>query len=274
MNESYLKINDLYLYYRCNDIKPNRKSLLFVHGLGDSGLSFEDVYKDKRFENYNLVVPDHIGYGRSSSASDKNDYSYQSHVNRLWKLIEELKLNNIILVGHSMGGDLTTLLCQSDKMGLIKKYVNIEGDITQFDLTISKAAVQANKSGRFERWFESGLKYNVVFKSLGHLRSGRIYYASLSFCRPEALLENAIELVNRNNALSGKFKSEIGKIYGELAIPRVFCYGTDSLSKESIEFLNQNNLESKAFEGIGHCPMADCSEDFYSFLYDYINEGS
>ncbi|MCP4703823.1 MAG: hypothetical protein GY865_04360, partial [candidate division Zixibacteria bacterium] len=49
MNESYLKIGDEYLYYRFNDIKPNRQSILFVHGLGDSGLSFEDVFRDKRF---------------------------------------------------------------------------------------------------------------------------------------------------------------------------------------------------------------------------------
>ncbi len=270
MKESYLKIGDEYLYYRHNDIKPNRKSLLFVHGLGDSGLSFEDAFNDKRFDDYNLIVPDFIGYGRSSGAADNKRYSYDLHVKRLWTLIKKLKLENLIVVGHSMGGDLTTLLCQSDKTGVIKKYVNIEGDITQFDLTISKAAVNANKRGLFDKWFESGLKKKVVFDSLGHLRSGRIYFASLSFCRPEALLENAIELVERNNNMDGKFKSEIGKIYSELSIPSVFCYGTESLSKESIEFLKLNNLETKAFDGIGHCPMTDCSEEFYSFLYKFI----
>ena len=111
-----------------------------------------------------------------------------------------------------------------------------------------------------------------MFDGLGHLRSGRIYYASLSFCRTEALLGNAIELVNRNSCLEGKFKSEIGKIYSELAIPRVYCYGTDSLSKESVEFLKLHGLELRAFDGIGHCPMTDDSEEFYSFLYEYIND--
>ncbi len=272
MKDSYLNIGDEYLYYRYNEIKPNRKSILFVHGLGDSGLSFEDVFNDQRFDNYNLVVPDFIGYGRSSGAADKKRYSYDWHVKRLWKLVKKLKLKNLIVVGHSMGGDLTTLLCHSDKASIIKKYINIEGDITQFDQTISRAAVQAHKGGRFDRWFESGLIKRIVFDNLGHLRSGRLYFASLSFCRPEALLENAIELVARNNKLDGEFKSEIGKIYSELTIPRVFCYGTDSLSKETIEFLKQNNLETKAFEGIGHCPMTDCSEEFYSFLYDYIKD--
>lgn len=272
MNESYLKIGDEHLYYRSNDIKPNRKSILFVHGLGDSGLSFEDVFKNKRFNKYNLIVPDHIGYGRSSGASNKSRYSYAWHLKRLWILIKKLKLDNLIVVGHSMGGDLTTLLCQSDKTGIIKKYVNIEGDITQFDLTVSKATVKANKNGRFDKWFESGLKKRLIFDRLGHLRSGRIYFASLSFCRPEALLENAIELVRRNSCLSGKYKSGIGKIYCELSIPRVYCYGTDSLSNETIQFLKENNLETKAFAGIGHCPMTDCTEKFYSFLYELIQK--
>ena len=272
MKESYLNIGGEYLYYRHNDIKPDRISLLFVHGLGDSGLSFEDVFKDSRFNDYNLVVPDLIGYGRSSGAADKKRYSYALHVERLWKLIKKLKLNNLIVVGHSMGGDITTLLCQSDTKSLIKKYVNIEGDITQFDLTISKAAVQANNSGRFDKWFETGFKKKIVFDGWGHLRSGRIYYASVSFCRPEALLENAIELVNRNSCLEGKFKSEIGKIYCKLSVPRVYCYGTESLSKETNEFLKKNSMDTKAFEGIGHCPMADCVEKFYSFLYEYIKD--
>lgn len=272
MNDSYIKIDDEYLYCRHNELTPDRKSILFVHGLGDSGLSFEDVFEDPRFESFNLVIPDHVGYGRSSGARDKKNYSHANHVERLWKVVEILKLKNLIVVGHSMGGDLTTLLCHSDKRGLIKKYINIEGDITQYDLTISRAAVQANKNGRFEKWFETGLKKKIVFEGLCHLRSGRIYYASLSFCRPEALLENAIELVNRNSCLDEKFKSEIGKIYSELTIPRVYCYGTDSLSKETIEFLKLHGLESRAFNGIGHCPMTDCPEKFYSFLYEYIND--
>ncbi len=270
MNETYLKIGDEILYYRHNQIKPNRKSIILVHGLGDSGLSFEDVFKDNRLSKYNLIVPDLIGYGRSSVAANKGQYSYDWHVKRLWKLINKLKLNNLLVVGHSMGGDITTLLCHTDKNGLIKKYVNIEGDITQFDLSVSKATVKANNNGRFDKWFETVLKKKIVFDMLGHLRSGRIYYASLSYCRPEALLENSIELVNRNSCLDGKFKSEIGEIYSKLSIPRVYCYGTDSLSKETIEFLKQNNLETKAFKGIGHCPMTDCSDKFYSFLYEYM----
>ena len=33
------------------------------------------------------------------------------------------------------------------------KLVNIEGDITQFDLFISHEAIKAAKNGKFEHWF-------------------------------------------------------------------------------------------------------------------------
>lgn len=270
MKDAYLRIKDEYLYFRHNGIRSGRKTLLFVHGMGDSGLSFKDVFKDRRFADLNLIVPDLIGYGRSSATEKKERYRYSYHVDRLWKLVDDRGLDEIILIGHSMGGDLTTLMCESDTRGIISKYVNIEGDITQFDLTISSAAVRAHKEGRFDKWFEDGLKKKLIFDSMGHLRSGRIYFASLSFCRPEALLENAIELVKRNTSLSGKYKSEIGQLYCSLSVPRVFCYGTDSLTDETLAYLKENEMRVKAFEGVGHCPMTDSVAEFYSFLYDFI----
>ncbi len=272
MIDEYFEIDKKTMYCRHNGINPGRTSLLFVHGLGDSGLSFEDPFEDNRFDGFNLVVPDLIGYGRSSGSGDPGDYSYDSQLQRLWALINELELKELIVVGHSMGGDLTTLLCASDKEKIIKKYINIEGDVTQYDLTISRAAVKAFERGNFEHWYENDFKQKLVYEKLGNDRSGRIYYASLAFCRKEAFLDNARELVRRNTSLEGKFKSEIGRIFVSLEIPKVFCYGTKSLARSSLRFLNENSIKTKGFEGIGHCPMTDCSAEFYDYVYQYITE--
>ena len=271
MQETYFKIDDEYMFIRHNNIMPGKKSLLFVHGLGDSGLSFEDVFRYDRFNDFNIVVPDLIGYGRSSQCSKDNGYSFDSHLARFKKLIEEKELNDLIIIGHSMGGDLTTLMCQSDEDDMIKKYVNIEGDVTQHDLFISGDAVKAHENNRFEEWFENDFMNKKIYEDYGEFRSARKYYASLSFCRHDAFLENSIELLKRNNSLTGKYKSEIGRIYCSLSIPRVFCYGTLSLSKETLSFLKENNMQVKAFEDTGHSPMVDKADEFYAFLHDYIS---
>lgn len=273
MEERYHKFDDKLLFYRHNGIDPKRMSILFVHGLGDSGLSFEDAFRDSRFNQFNLIVPDLIGYGRSSGAANKDEYSYEAHIKRLWQLIDEFEIKKLILVGHSMGGDLTTLMCASDTRNIIKKYVSIEGDLTQYDLTISRASVKAFEKGKFDKWFETDFKEKLVWGKLGEVRSGRIYYVGVSMCRREAFLANALELVRRNTSLEGKYQSEIGRAFVALKIPKLFCYGTKSLARTTLKFIEENNIAARAFEGVGHCPMTDAPAEFYDCLYNYILQG-
>ena len=272
MRESYFKIDNEYMFISHNKIISDRTTLLFVHGLGDSGLTFEPMFTDNRFRDFNIVVPDLVGYGRSSQSLRTGGYSFSAHLDRLWRLIKSKGLYKLILVGHSMGGDITTLLCQSDNMSLVKKYVNIEGDVTQHDLFVSSKVAEAHARGNFNSWFSDVFLNDEVYEQYGTKQSGRDYYASVRFCRKAALIENAKELVKRNTALPGKYKSEIGKIYCDLDVPKVYCYGTESLSKESLNFLKENNQVAKEFPGTGHSPMTDKLDEFYDFLYEYITE--
>ena len=272
MNESYFIIDKEFMFYRHNDLRPGRPLLLFVHGLGDSGLSYEDVFTYPELnDHYNIVAPDLIGYGRSSKASNPERYRFDDHINRLWALIGHLNADSIILLGHSMGGDITTLMCHENRDSVIKKYINIEGDVTQNELFISSKAVEADRKGQFDHWFENVLKYRTIFKKLGHLRSSRLYFSSLNFCRKEAFLQNARELVERNTCLDSEFKSEIGEIYRNLDLPRVFCYGGKSCSKETIDFLKQHKMKVKGFKDAGHAVMVDAKEEFYRFVTEFIS---
>ena len=267
MHESFFAIDSDYMFCRHNEILPGRQTLLFVHGLSESGLCFQEVFDDKRFQDFNILVPDLIGYGRSSKSAT-GDYCFQSQIVRLSKLLQCHEVNELVLIGHSMGGDITTLFCAGDQRGRVKQYVNIEGDITQFDLFISYDAVEADKNNRFHEWFYNEFIDSKVYGYLGNkYPSCRRYYASLCFCHPEAFLSNALELVRRNTSLQGAYKSEIGKIYCDLAVSRVYCYGTKSLPHETLRFLKENDLSCQPFEGASHWLMIDQSDAFYSFLY-------
>ncbi|MFC1859856.1 alpha/beta fold hydrolase [Thermodesulfobacteriota bacterium] len=269
--ESYLKIENDYLFYRRGEILPGRKTLLFVHGLGESGLCFREVFEDNRFSAFNLIVPDLIGYGRSSKSAGGN-YSFRFQISRLSKLVNRLEIEELILVGHSMGGDITTLFCREGPENIIKGYVNVEGDITQFDVFISNHAVAAYKENRFYEWFYNDFMNNRIYRTLGNrYPSARRYYASLSFCRFEAFLSNAREVIKRNTLLEGRFKSEIGEIYSKLTLPRVYCYGTESVPEETLSFLETKGLRSKAFKGAGHWLMIDKAAEFYDFLHSFVS---
>ena len=244
-----------------------------VHGLGDSGLAFAEIFDDERFDSCNLLVPDLAGFGKSNGAAD---YSLDAHATRLSGLIEQValkeqtKIDEIIAVGHSMGGDLLTRFCASDRTGLVKKLVNIEGNLTQFDTFISCEASKADDRGEFVRWFNETFLPKVYNEWGVRYESCRRYYASLRFARPEAFLTGARELCARNSALGGRYKSEIGAAYSRLPVTKVFCCGDRSVSTGTISFLKEAGLEYKLFENAFHWPMIDDSREFYAFLDSFI----
>jgi len=268
--ETYLKRGAEYLYVRHNGIAPDRPSLLFVHGLGDSGLNFEDVFSFPEFDGFNVIIPDLLGYGRSSKA-EADRYGFDAHLDRVWWLIGQLQLDNVILIGHSMGADITIYLCRTDRKGIIRRYVCVEGDITPQETFISAKAAEAEARGDFPRWFEK-FRDRVMYEALGKERSGRLYYASLRMCRAEAFRQDALDLYRRANLHAEDNRSDMGRIYVELPQPRVFCYGTASLKPVTLEYLQTNGMKVKPFEGAGHFPCSDMPECFYPFLYRHISE--
>ncbi|MEI6581038.1 MAG: alpha/beta hydrolase [bacterium] len=90
------------LYYRINDFKPNRPTLVFVHGVYGSSSAW--VKHEKEFLNkYNLLSFDLRGHGKSRVYKNYEDYSIENFVEDLNALIKFLKIKNFILISHSMG---------------------------------------------------------------------------------------------------------------------------------------------------------------------------
>ena len=270
MIETIFKEEREFNYIRHNKIAQGRATLLFLHGLGESGQCFLEVFENGRFDNCNIIVPDLIGYGKSSEFVN-GDYGFETHIEKLLKIIEYFKIHHLIVIGHSMGGDIATLFCASDKNNKIVKLVNIEGGITQYDLFISQEAVNAAEAGNFTHWFHDEFMTATVLENWGQKYSScKRYHSSLRDCNPEAFLANARELCQRNTALPGKYKSETGRIYCSLSIPKVFCYGTESVPSGTLDFLKESKLKRQAFDGAFHWLMIDRAKEFYSFLYDFI----
>jgi haloalkane dehalogenase len=51
-----------------------------------------------------VIAPDLVGFGRSDKPADRNDYTYQRHVDWMQQVIDKLALNRITLVCQDWGG--------------------------------------------------------------------------------------------------------------------------------------------------------------------------
>jgi pimeloyl-ACP methyl ester carboxylesterase len=80
----------------------NGKSVILLHGMNFFGEAWTDTIAVLRKEGYRVIVPDQIGYGRSSKPI--LHYSISTHASNTKRLIDHLGIKTTDIVTHSMGG--------------------------------------------------------------------------------------------------------------------------------------------------------------------------
>lgn len=92
------------------DVKPksyNGKNVLLLHGKNFNGAYWGTTIEALIKQGYRVIVPDQIGFGKSSKP-EHYQYSFQQLAENTKQILDTLHINNISVVGHSMGGMLAT----------------------------------------------------------------------------------------------------------------------------------------------------------------------
>lgn len=86
--------------------KPNGKTVVLLHGKNFFGAYWSETIKVLSRNGYRVVVPDQIGFGKSS----RPDIHYSFHLlaANTRKLLDSLGIREATVMGHSMGGMLAT----------------------------------------------------------------------------------------------------------------------------------------------------------------------
>lgn len=94
-----------YMYVKAEN--PNGKTAMLLHGKNFNGAYWETTIDALSSEGFDLLVPDQIGFGKSSKP-DYFQYSFQQLALNTKKLIDSLGIKKLNVLGHSMGGMLAT----------------------------------------------------------------------------------------------------------------------------------------------------------------------
>ncbi len=256
--------------------KADAIALLFLHGLGESSLCFTEAAAHLPKGKYHLVMPDCIGYGRSSAARN-HLYDFAHQIGRLQTLVQTLKLQNVVIVGHSLGGMLGTLWLSEMEHSNILGFINIEGNLFPDDASHSRMATEAYRNAdsdfaRWHHWFTSVMMEELVLRDHVHSLACRRYYASLHFAQPDAFLANAEEILTRTAITSDQTVPMMAKQYANIQLPKLYLWGTESISKATQQFLMQHEMEHHAFQGAGHWPMIDQPEACYGIIDRWVSK--
>lgn len=87
--------------------KPNGKIIMLLHGKNFNGAYWERTAKDLSAKGFRVIIPDQIGFGKSSKPHNYQ-FSFSQLAENTRSILDELKIEKTIVLGHSMGGMVAT----------------------------------------------------------------------------------------------------------------------------------------------------------------------
>jgi pimeloyl-ACP methyl ester carboxylesterase len=91
--------------------QPNGRTVVLLHGMNFGGFYFSGPIELLRNAGFRVVVPDQIGFGRSSKPIIP--YNFNDMALNTRKLLQSLGIAQAAIVGHSMGGMLAARFAAS-----------------------------------------------------------------------------------------------------------------------------------------------------------------
>lgn len=94
------------------DVAPqgtaNGHTVMLLHGNNFGGFYFKVIIDGLTKEGFRVIVPDQIGYGKSSKPIAP--YNFNSQARNTYLILQKEKIERVMVVGHSMGGMLAARL--------------------------------------------------------------------------------------------------------------------------------------------------------------------
>ena len=84
--------------------QPNGHTVVLLHGNNFGGFYFTSIIEALTKEGFRVIVPDQIGYGKSSKPIAP--YNFNSQARNTFLVLQKEKVERAMVVGHSMGGML------------------------------------------------------------------------------------------------------------------------------------------------------------------------
>ena len=86
-------------------VAANGHTVLLLHGNNFGGFYFKAIIDALTREGFRVIIPDQIGYGKSSKPIAP--YNFNSQARNTWRILQHEKIEKAMVIGHSMGGMLT-----------------------------------------------------------------------------------------------------------------------------------------------------------------------
>lgn len=142
--------------------KPNSKTVVLLHGKNFNGAYWKTTVEALAKEGYRVIVPDQIGFGKSSKPIDYQ-FTFQQLAQNTKAVLDELKIDKIYLLGHSMGGMIATRFTLMYPETVEKLILENPLGLEDWKLVAPYASIDQNYQTELKANYESTKKYQSGF---------------------------------------------------------------------------------------------------------------
>ena len=119
----FIQVNRLQMHYQEWGESKDKHAVILLHGFASTSNCWNEVGEELS-KDYRVIAVDQRGHGQSEY-DPEHDYSRASQVDDLHELVEQMGLETITLVGHSMGG-ANAICYAADRPDVVSALVLVE----------------------------------------------------------------------------------------------------------------------------------------------------
>jgi pimeloyl-ACP methyl ester carboxylesterase len=262
---------------------PNGHTVLLLHGFNFAGFYFGGPIDALRKEGFRVIVPDQIGFGRSSKPIIP--YTFHDMARNTVAILQHLKIDRVMVVGHSMGGMLAARLASQypdvverlvlyNPIGLIDTRFERRADSVDdsYHRTVA-ATFQTVKASLMRYVAHNPAAWNAEFESYARIR----YAWTLGADWPRlAMVQTILQQT--------LFLDPVTSDWAHIKAPTLAFGGADDMLPGSAK-LFQDRMKFVAdtipdrngrvllIAGLGHVPHLEAPEKTYPPLIAFLKEG-
>ena len=136
------------------DVQPQNaigKTIVLLHGKNFNGAYWEQTARALTQSGFRVIIPDQIGFGKSSKP-DHFQYSFHQLAANTKQILDNLKISKAIILGHSMGGMVATRFALMYPEIVEKLILENPIGLEDYKLKVPYQSV--------DKWYQSELKSN------------------------------------------------------------------------------------------------------------------
>lgn len=268
-----ITVGELEIAYLRNSEANNGDTIVLIHGFGANKDNWTRIARELT-DDFNVYAIDLPGHGQSSKPLDLG-YKLQEQVGHVARILTALNINEMHMMGNSMGGGITALYTATypeqvktavlfDPAGILK----YENEMVDMVLAGDNPLIPS-KPGDFERLMDFALEEKPF-----------VPWPIMGVMEEQALANQEVNEVIFDAIKEAGFESDFRNTVKQIKAPVLIVWGKED---RILDYRNgeafQNAIPGSRLEilpGIGHAPMIETPEEsarlFLEFAKSHISK--